>query len=128
MTIREASLDIELFKSNSCLFFENVIKEYVATSPINRLVDFDDAPIWGEPMVAFADGDDPIFHEFKTIIDEFHLTPREVLEKHIEAKQWNYDKKALEHVSVISYVLPIPLETRDVERDSPYGGTRRINH
>ena len=128
MTIREASLDNELFKSNACLFLENVIKEYVATSPINRLMDFDDAPIWGEPMVAFAEGDDPIFHEFKTIIDEFHLTPREVLEKHIEAKLWNYDKKELEHVSVISYVLPIPLETRDVERDSPYGGTRRINH
>ena len=128
MTIREASLDVELFKTDPCLFLETVIKEYVARSPINRLTVFDDAPIWGEPMVAFADGDDPIFNEFKGIVDEFHLTPREVLEKYIEAKQWNYDQKPLEHVSVISYVLPIPIETRDIERDSPYGGTRRINH
>ena len=61
MTIREASLNVELFKSNPCRFLERVIKEYVSTSPINRLVEFDDAPIWGEPVVAFANGDDRSF-------------------------------------------------------------------
>jgi hypothetical protein len=128
MTIREASLDVKLFKSNPCLFLEKVIKEYVAHSPINRLVAFDDAPIWGEPAVAFANGDDPIFQSFKTIIDEFHMTPREALEKYIKAKEWNYGLKELENVSVISYVLPIHIGTRDIERNAPYGGTRRMNH
>jgi epoxyqueuosine reductase len=129
MTIREASLDIALFKSNPCQFLENVIKEYVAWSPINRLVEFDDAPIFDVPTVGFADGDDPIFSRYKTIIDEFHMTPREALQKHIDAKEWSYGlKERIEHVSVISYSMPIPLATRDVERDSPFGGTRRKNH
>jgi len=129
MTYREVSLDVALFKSNPCLFLERVIKDYVATSPINRLVEFNDAPIFDEPIVAFANGDDPIFQDFKKIIDEFHLTPREVLEKHIQGKQWNYGlKDHLKNVSVISYALPIPLETRDVERNAPYGGSRRKNN
>jgi len=129
MTLRETSLDVQLFKSNPNLFLEKVIKEYVAASPINRLIEFNDAPLFDEPIVAFADGDDLIFQTYKTIIDEFHMTPREVLEKYIRSKEWNYGlKDPIEHVSVISYVLPIPLETRDVERNAPYGGSRRKNH
>ncbi len=128
MSIEEVSRDKTLFKSNPNLFIEKVIKEYVAHSPINRLVEFDDAPLWEEPIVAFADGDDPIFETYKTIIDEFHMTPREALEKYIQSKGWSYGLKERPPVSVISYVLPIAIGTLDAERNSPYGGTFRYNH
>ena len=70
MTKHKTRLDVELFKSNPCLFLENAIKEYVATSPINCLTAFDNAPIFDEPVVTFANGDDPIFQDFKTVIGE----------------------------------------------------------
>jgi len=129
MTVGKNRLDVELFKSNPCLFLENAIKEYVATSPINCLTTFENAPIFDEPVVVFADGDDPIFQDLKTVIGDFHLTPREALEKHIKSKQWNYGvKDHIERVSVISYVLPEPYETRLSTRQSPYGGSLRHNH
>ncbi|HEX7476050.1 MAG TPA: hypothetical protein VF318_08810 [Dehalococcoidales bacterium] len=125
----EAARDENLFKSDPRLYIEKVIKEYVATSPINRLTAFNNAPMWGEPTVVFADGDDPIFNSSKMVIDPFHMTPREVLEKHIRAKHFQYGvKEHPDHVCVVSYTLPIPLETRLVERDSPYGGSARINN
>jgi len=37
------------------------IKQFVAESPLNRLRDIDGSPMWDEPLVAFADGDDPLF-------------------------------------------------------------------
>ena len=125
----KARLDVELFKSNPCLFFEKAIKDYVATSPINCLTAFDNAPIFDEPVVAFANGDDPIFQDFKRVIGDQHLTPREALEKHIQTKQWNYGvKDHIEKVSVISYVLPETRETRLDTLQSPYGGSLRHNH
>jgi len=79
MSIEKASLDRDLFKSNPNLYIENVIKEYLAHSPVNRLIEFDDAPVWGEPIVGFADGDDPLFQTLKKTIGDFHMTPRESL-------------------------------------------------
>jgi hypothetical protein len=128
MSIEKASLDRDLFKSNPNLYIENVIKEYLAHSPINQLVEFDNDPVWGEPIVAFADGDDPLFQTLKKTIGDFHMTPREALEKYThEYKGWFLGLKKEYPVSVISYVLPIPQASRDVERNSPFGGTRRFN-
>jgi hypothetical protein len=85
MINRKSRLDVELFKSTPCFFLENAIKEYVATSPINCLTAFDNAPIFEEPVVVFANGDDPIFQDLKTVIGDFHLTPREALGKHVQS-------------------------------------------
>jgi len=121
-------LDIELFKLNPCFFFENAIKEYFATSPINCLTEFNNSPIFDEPVIVFANGDDPIFQDLKKVIGDFHLTPREALEKHVQSKQWKYGvKDHIENVSVISYILPEPYETRLSTRQSPYV-SQRHNH
>jgi epoxyqueuosine reductase QueG len=129
MRKRKTQLDVELFTLDPCLFLEKAIKEYVATSPINCLTAFDNAPIFDEPIVAFASGDDPIFQDFRRVIGVQHLTPREALEKHIQTKQWNYGVKShMEHVSVISYAMPETYETRLTTRHSPYGGSLRHNH
>lgn len=129
------SLDVDRFKSDPCAFLENVIKDFVATSPINCLTDFDSAPMFDEPAVVFANGDDPIFESLKPVIGDFHLTPREALEKHLQSMDIMHGwattvnpRKTFENVSVISYVLPIAHDTRLGEREAPYGGSRRHNH
>ena len=49
------------------------------TSELNRLTRLDNGVIFEEPLIGVADGHDPLFSRYKTIIGEFHLTPGEVL-------------------------------------------------
>ena len=61
---------------------KTIIKEintFVRTSPLNRMPGNEEMKIFDKPLVRFADGDDPIFTEYKTIIAPVHMTPREVL-------------------------------------------------
>jgi epoxyqueuosine reductase len=129
MTPQSGNFDIDLFRVDPCRFLENAIKEYVRTSPLNHLAAFDNAPIVDEPMVGFADGDDPIFQDLKAVIGEFHLTPREIIEKYIAGKRWRFGWTGpMEHVGVVSWALPLTHETRVMERTAPVGGSPRYNH
>jgi epoxyqueuosine reductase len=129
MTAQGGELNIGLFRMDPCRFLENAIKEYVRTSPLNHLTAFDNAPIVDEPLVAFADGDDPVFQEYKTVIGDFHLTPRELLGKHVAAKMWRFGVKgSMDSIGVVSWALPLTHETRLHERTSPFGGSPRYNH
>ena len=129
MTQRSGELDTALFRVDPCRFLEKAIKEYVRTSPLNHLTAFDNAPIVDEPVVAFADGDDGIFQDLKAVIGEFHLTPREILEKYVASKNWRFGATAsIDKIGVVSWALPIARETRVVERTAPFGGSRRYNH
>jgi epoxyqueuosine reductase QueG len=68
--------------------------------------------MFDEPLVNFADGDDPLFQDFKTIIASTHLTPREAL-----AKALNKTPSELAgSISVISWILPIAEQTRKSNR------------
>jgi len=95
-------------------FVEREIKESVHTSPANRMpfVAEKDYFIFDEPLVGFADGDDPIFTEYKTIIAPTHLTPREALARAYEKKPEDLPAR----LSVISWVLPITEKTRQSNR------------
>jgi len=88
------------------------IRAFVRSSPINRMPDSNDDFIFDEPLVQFADGDDPIFNEYKTIIDPSHITPREALSKTCEKSPEDLPA----HLSVISWVLPITSKTRESNR------------
>lgn len=99
------------FNNNPGKFLEKAIKDYVAGSPSNRFPAFPDEPIWDEPLIGFANGDDPIFKEYKTIIGDFHVSPREVLEMYMDANGCG-DKTKIPHISVISFVLPATEKTR----------------
>jgi epoxyqueuosine reductase len=93
------------------------------------LSSFNNISFVDEPIVAFANGDDPIFQDLKTIIGEFHLTPREIMEKHVAGKRWQFGATTqIENIGVISWALPLNHETRLPERSSPYGGSVRYNH
>jgi len=122
-----AGLNRERFETNPSLFLENAIKEYVAGSSSNRLPAFNDDPIFDEPLVGFADGDDTIFQDYKVIIGDFHLTPREALEMHLRG-DGSGDEKRPANVSVISWVLPFAYEIRLSLRRESLVASLRWNH
>jgi len=129
MSRRKGELDTEFFQVDPCRFIENAIKEFVRTSPLNHLTAYNNERIVSEPIVAFANGDDGIFQDFKTIVGEFHLTPREILEKYVTGKNWRFSPtKNINDVSVISWALPLNKKTRSMERAAPLGGSPRYNH
>lgn len=112
------------FNSDPGQSVERVIKEFVRTDPTNRLSFMNDYIIWDKPLVKFADGDDPIFNKYKTIIAPTHLTPREALAK-------AYDKKPEEmprNLSVISWILPAVDETRRSNRAEKLVPSRLWSH
>jgi hypothetical protein len=129
MTQYRGELDSVLFKTDPCRFLERAIKEYVCTSPLNHLTAFENAPMVEEPIVAFGDGNDPIFQNLKGVIGEFHMTPREILEKYVESKHWRFSAiSGIRDVGVVSWALPLAHDVRFPERTSPYGGSPRYNH
>ena len=100
------------FQVNPAHFVEKEIKELVRTSPLNHLSLLGNRLIFDDPLVQFADGDDSIFTEYKSIIDPSHLTPREAM-----AKAFNQNPgDSPEHVSIISWILPITGKTRESNR------------
>lgn len=115
------------FERNPAVFLENVIKEFVADRSINYLQSFNGDRIFNEPLIGFADGDDTIFRDYKEIIGKFHLTPREALEKHLEAKV-SEDELRPARVSVVSFVLPATYKTRLSERHETVVPSLRWNH
>jgi len=126
MTSSKDSLNRELFEANSAAFIEKAIKKYVARSPRNRHQAFGSDRIFGEPLVGFADGDDAIFQDYKAIMGDFHLTPREALEKHLKPKKGK--EKCPANVSVISFVLPATYKTRLSNRRETLIASPRWNH
>ncbi|MBI2907260.1 MAG: epoxyqueuosine reductase [Chloroflexi bacterium] len=89
------------------------VKSLVKESEKNQLHLVDHSPIFDEPLVGFASGDDPLFSQYKTIIGDFHMTPREVMEK--------ATGKNPEKLSIVSWILPISLCTKaSMRRESKY--------
>ena len=103
------------------------IREFVRTSPLNRLESFDNEPIFEAPLVGFADGDDPLFVEYKTIVHRDHFTPREILEKHLSEASGT-GPVFWPSVGVISYVLPVNCKTIAVNAREKEGPSLRWNH
>lgn len=112
MAKRMSATAKEQLQKDPARFIEQQIKEFVRTSPANRLSFMNDYVMWDEPLVGFADGDDPIFSQYKSIIASVHLTPREAL-----AEAYGKSPDDLpECLSVISWVLPAVEETRKSNR------------
>ncbi|MCX6000051.1 MAG: epoxyqueuosine reductase [Chloroflexi bacterium] len=97
------------------MMLERAIREQVATSPANRFANSPRHAFFDEPLTGFADGDDGIFQEYKKVIGDFHLTPREALEGHLADK--GMAKVRPSRVSVVSLVLPITRRTCRATRD-----------
>ncbi|MDD5170436.1 MAG: hypothetical protein PHN75_16590 [Syntrophales bacterium] len=110
-------MNADPMKKDPAAFLEAAIKEYIATSPNNIMPDFPGERMWDEPLVGFANGDDPLFTEYKQIIGDFHMTPREALEMNLKKKALGYDNP--EKISVVSYFLPATRLARESMRKEP---------
>jgi len=77
------------------------IRAFCASSHENTLGPGFDEPAWGEPLVAFARGDDPLFERIKQDIGDFYWTPAEAFA--LGHPQSPADAGEL---SIITWVLP----------------------
>lgn len=111
-------------QNNPAQIIEQLAVEFVRTSQSNRLSFLNDYIMWDEPLIKFADGDDPLFEEYKTIISPSHLTPREALTIAYDARSGD----SLKQFSVISWILPITKETRKSQRAETLGPSRLWSH
>jgi len=101
------------FNIDSPSIIEKEIKNFTSTSELNLIPQGNKSHIFDVPLVRFADGDDPIFTKYKSIIGPTHFTPREALAK---AHGLN-PEDMLDKLSVISWILPITEKTRQSERN-----------
>jgi epoxyqueuosine reductase QueG len=93
---------------NPEMYLEEQIKRFVAEDEANRFTTLDNSPMFDEPLVGFADGDDGIFETYKEVVGDFHWKPRDLMQQ--LAKDAGYEG-SLESLSVIAWVLPIMKET-----------------
>ncbi|MCE5258277.1 MAG: epoxyqueuosine reductase [Chloroflexi bacterium] len=88
----------------------HLIQDYTTASPLNRLPMRDGGPMFDEPLVGVADGYDPLFAQYKTIIGFFHLTPLEIIQAALD------NGESTAHLGlalrVICWALPIAEEVR----------------
>jgi epoxyqueuosine reductase QueG len=68
----------------------------------------DGSPIFDEPLVGFANGDDSIFTEYKEVVGAFHWHPRDLLEQLARDEGYGGD---MANISIICWVLPITKKT-----------------
>ncbi len=81
-------------------YAESLVRQTVAESRFNRLTFLDGSPVSEEPIVGFADAYDPLIAEFKSAVNESHLSP-------LEAWQGAFPGAAKpESLSVIAWILP----------------------
>jgi len=115
------------FDDHPELFIKEAIQKYVLESSANRLAAFGGEPIFEEPLIGFADGDDPLFDEFKKVVHEDHFSPREILIKHL-TQTLKIEAPQPQSVSVISFVLPVHRETLRSNALEKEGPSLRWNH
>jgi epoxyqueuosine reductase len=97
------------------IFLVETIKTQVATSPLNRLKNIDGSPIWEEPLIGFADGDDPVFELFKSVVTPEHWMPRDALTAKVSEVGGREGMK-FQPVGIVSWILPTAMETKRSNR------------
>ena len=100
-------------------WIEGIIRDF-ARSEANNLANGTGEPAWGDPLVRFSNGGDPLYQELKEHVGPFHLTPMEIFTKTFPDLQ--VDPKEL---TVISWVLPHTKPTKaDNRRETHYPSER----
>ncbi len=97
-------------ESPLAIWIENTIRDFLQ-SPANSLGTDPYEPAWGEPLVGFSRGDDPLYRQFKEDIGPFYLTPEEIFSRSFPARP-----VPAKHLTVISWVLPQTEATKSEAR------------
>jgi len=99
---------------------EKQIKVFINSSPENTLSNKAGDRAWGDPLVGFSSGDDPLYQEFKEHIGSFHRTPVEIFTLTFPSA-----KVAAGQLTVISWVLPHTEVTKsDNRKETVYPSER----
>lgn len=97
--------------SDSALWMISIIRDFINSSPVNRLWNDTPEKSWGDPLVGFSPGNDPLYDEFKRHIGPFHWTPREISRHTFK----DVDVSSGE-LTVISWILPQTEVTKNDNR------------
>ena len=93
-------------KENFAEWIRTVIEDFNASSE-NSLMNPRNDPAWDKPLAGFANGNDPIWEEYKRDIGAFYWTPAEIFEltfPSVPVKQ--------NDLTVVSWILPQTKQTK----------------
>jgi epoxyqueuosine reductase len=99
--IAEPAISLIFRKNMNALEITRHIQQFTADSPANTLKNVDNEKAWGEPLVGFSRGDDPLYQQYKEIIGPFHWTPLEII--HLAFPDASVQA---EELAIISWILP----------------------
>jgi epoxyqueuosine reductase len=108
--------DKVVFLKNPNRVLDQLVKNFVAQSDLNRRTQLDHGFYFDEPLVGFASGNDVLFSDYKTLIGSFHLTPRELITAALKEKGRGLLLSEVEQISVVSWVLPVAEDVRKSNR------------
>lgn len=92
-----------------------IVRDFVCDSPENSLQNQANEKAWGDPLVGFSRGDDPLYEKYKEVVGHFHWTPWEVFTNTFPGTP--VEPKEL---TVISYVLPQTEATKTDNREQTF--------
>jgi len=95
-----------LAMNNLAGWIKKIIEEFNATSE-NSLMNPQNEPAWDKPLVGFANGNDPLWDEYKKHIGDFYWTPQEIFSLAFPSLSVKPDE-----ITIISWILPQTKQTR----------------
>jgi epoxyqueuosine reductase QueG len=92
--------------NNLAGWIKKIIEEFNATSE-NSLMNPQNEPAWDKPLVGFANGNDPLWDEYKKHIGDFYWTPPEIFALTFPSLSVKPDE-----ITIISWILPQTKQTK----------------
>ncbi len=81
---------------------EVTIKRYINSSPSNSLKNKESEKAFGDPLIGFSSGDDPLYKFFKKDIGSFYWEPIEIFSRTFPELKVRPDQ-----LTIISWILPL---------------------
>lgn len=107
-------------QSDPAAWIGDCIRRYVASAENELQLESGPEPAWGEPLVGFSRGSDPLYRRFKEDIGPFLWTPQEIFATTFPAVPATPDE-----LTVISWILPqTEASRRDNSRETTYPAKR----
>ena len=97
-------------------WLETIIKDFINHSQENTLKNLVNDKAWGDPLVGFSRGDDPLYQSYKEHVGPFHWTPLELFSMAFPQLKIEADE-----LTVISWILPQTEKTKaDLRKEEVY--------
>jgi epoxyqueuosine reductase QueG len=94
--------------------------ETACNGPGNNMEKGDAERAWDMPLIGFANGADPLFDQYKTVVGSFHWKPLEIWQQTFPS-----EVAQPEDLTVISWVLPQTMATKRDQREATVYASER---